>query len=211
LARFALYGGTFDPFHLGHLAVVRALREMAGMDEVLVIPTARSPHKLGSALSPGEWRYWVCLLGTLEEAHVRVERWELDRPPPSYAIETFEQARQARGAGHDWWWVVGADQLPGIATWHRIATLLEHLRIMVVPRDPWLEADGIIREVPEAWRSRFDVLAMPPVPISATEIRRKLAARQEVQDLVPRLTGLYLDRYHGSLPLPRPSLDRLDA
>ncbi len=211
MARIALYGGTFDPFHLGHLSVVRALRDTGGMDEVLVIPTGRSPHKLGGELSPAEWRYWLCVLGTLEEPGIRVARWEIDRPPPSYAIETLEQAVQERGTAHDWWWVVGADQLPGLSSWHRIEGLLERLRFVVVPREPRLEVDRLLEDVPEAWRSRFDVLAMPPVDVSATEIRRELEAGQPVADRVPRLTGLYLDRYHGSLPLPGPFLDRLDA
>jgi nicotinate-nucleotide adenylyltransferase len=213
LARLALYGGTFDPFHLGHLAVVRAARDLAGMDEVLVIPALRSPHKLHREGADAEWRLWLAVLGTLEEPGVRVERWELDRPAPSYALDTWEAACRARGSDHEWWWIIGADQLPGLRSWHRIDRLLEGLRFLVVPREPWTDPQGEIvfeEVIPASWRPRIEVLPMPPIAISATEVRAQLTQGRSVAHLVPRLTALCLERYNRSLAGHGPSLDRLD-
>src|SRR5689334_21437191 len=92
--RVALFGGTFDPIHLGHLAVATTALGCGLVDEVRFIPAGEPPHKAGPRHSAEE-RWLMTVLATLSEPRFRVERWEIDRPGRSYAVDTLREAKTA--------------------------------------------------------------------------------------------------------------------
>ncbi|HEY9721124.1 MAG TPA: adenylyltransferase/cytidyltransferase family protein, partial [Oscillatoriaceae cyanobacterium] len=104
--RVALFGGTFDPIHLGHLAAARAALDSGVVDEVIFVPAGQPPHKPQGARADAASRWLMTVLATLDEPAFRVARWEFDRPGKSYAVDTLRMARAELGDA-ELYWVIG--------------------------------------------------------------------------------------------------------
>src|SRR6185503_12838676 len=117
--RVALYGGTFDPVHVGHLDVARRLQELFALDLVLFIPAHVAPHKRKSSVSPALHRYTMLALATQNDERLRVSTIELDAPEQPYTIETLERMQAALGDRAQLFFVMGADSWSEITTWHQ--------------------------------------------------------------------------------------------
>ena len=111
--RIALYGGTFDPFHCGHLEPVRAVRERMGWSEVIYIPARRQPFKAGVSTSSPYHRYAMTVLGTEGEAWARVSIWELERDEISYTVDTLRHFVSTH-PGQAFDWIIGDDNLDSL-------------------------------------------------------------------------------------------------
>lgn len=197
--RVGIYGGSFDPFHLGHRQVAQVALDQGGLDHLHVVPARVSPHKQHVPPAPGEDRYVMAVLATLDEPRITVERWELERHGPSYAFDTVLHARACHGPEVELYWLMGADNVASLMRWHRATELIEACRFWVVPREGLagdaLEA-AISHHLPEALAARVRPLAMPPIDLSSTALREHLQAGDRVADRLPRLTALYLERYN---------------
>jgi nicotinate-nucleotide adenylyltransferase len=169
VTRLGVFGGQFDPPHNGHLAIVRAARDQLGLDRVLVVPSSRPPHR-AAPQTPAETRYRLALAAFADEPRVEVSRLELDRPGPSYTVDTLE--RLAR-PGQDLYLILGADQLAALGSWHRPDRVRELARVAVAARPGAPPADGA------------EELVMQPVDASSSELRRGVAEGVDVSDLVP--------------------------
>ena len=198
-ACYALYGGTFDPFHAGHLAVARAVRDAGLVDEVLIIPSGHPPHR-GDTRASAEERWCMAVLATVEERGMRVVRWETERAGegPTYAYDTLRSARIALGPAVDLAWVIGADALRLLGTWHRIGELVREVRFLVVPRAD--EDEAWLRRFLTADPSglpvdRFAFVPMDRVPVSSTAVRERLAHGSPVEGWLPPLVARHVARY----------------
>jgi nicotinate-nucleotide adenylyltransferase len=128
--RIALYGGTFDPVHAGHLAVARGLLLLFALDEVLFIPAYVAPHKRERRVSPALDRHAMLALATQGEEHFRVSTVELEAPEKPYTVETLSGFRARLGGAARLFFVMGADSWEEITTWRdweRVLTLTDHL------------------------------------------------------------------------------------
>ena len=97
LKKIAIFGGSFNPIHSGHIHLIRSFDEQIGFDEMILVPSARPPHKDGDELAFGEDRFFLCSLVAEEDVRYRVSRFELSRPEISYTIDTVDvYKRQAR-------------------------------------------------------------------------------------------------------------------
>ena len=197
--RYALYGGTFDPFHEGHLAVARAALACGRVDEVLVIPGGTPPHR-GDTGCHAEERWCMAVLATLQEPGMRVVRWETDRAEAgrTYAVDTLAAARRALGPDAELSWVIGTDAMALIDTWKDVRALFDQLTFLVVTRDgqdeAWLRA-RLAETVPWARADRVAFIDMTPVPVSSTALRAAIARGEPVASLLPPLVGTFIDRY----------------
>ncbi|MBU0741688.1 nicotinate (nicotinamide) nucleotide adenylyltransferase [bacterium] len=187
--RLALFGGSFDPFHNGHLAVVRELGDRGLCEQVLISPARISPGK-PAPLAAGHHREVMAVLGAAEHAYVSVLDLELRRPGPSYTVETLAELSRGR-PGDEWLLIVGADAWRDFRTWHDPDRILELARIVVFPR-PGIDPD------PASSTPRVTLLEDFLVPVTSTAIRRRIAAGESVTHLLPgrvldyiRLHGLY--------------------
>src|SRR5687768_13005788 len=115
--RIALYGGTFDPVHVGHAAVARNLLSLFGLDEVLFVPAFVAPHKRDRRVSPALDRYAMLALATQGEARFRVSTVEMNAPERPYTVETLARFREAWGDAARLFFVMGADSWEEITTW----------------------------------------------------------------------------------------------
>ncbi len=171
LKRIGVYGGTFDPIHYGHLILAREALEQLQLEEIIFVPAAQSPHKLGQSRTPARLRVEMLQRAIEGEPRFRIDEIELNRPPPSFTIDTVTELRR-RDNQLEIFYLIGSDNLPRLDTWHRIDELHALVRFVVLERG--------------------HAAAVPPYPtirrqieISATEIRNRVATGRSIQYLVP--------------------------
>jgi nicotinate-nucleotide adenylyltransferase len=163
--RIALFGGTFDPIHRGHLEIASRAREAMALDEVRFLPCRTSPHKVGVASAPAEDRLEMVRLATRNLPWATVDDFDLINPPPSYSYLTAEEMTR-RFPGARLFWIIGADQWRALPIWKHPDRLAELVEFIVFSRD------GAPGPHP-GWRMHH----LPGThPASATAIRRELAA-----------------------------------
>lgn len=198
-----LFGGSFNPIHHGHLLVARSVAETLGLRRVVLIPAAQPPHKNGPgapALAPAEDRLEMLRRATDGDPDFEVSDLELRRDGPSYTILTAEAYRRMLGAEVPICWLIGADTLEDLHTWYRVRELCDLVRIVTAARpgfeSPNLSALADIIPPDRLARIREDILPTPRIDISASQVRRRLAAGQSIRYLVPETVRIFIEE-HG--------------
>jgi nicotinate-nucleotide adenylyltransferase len=192
-------GGTFDPPHIGHVVVACEARWQLGLDEVRLVPARHPPHKRGAEMAPAERRAaWLEDAVAGREGLV-VSRIELERDGPSYTADTLDRMA-ADEPGVRLWFVLGADQLEGFPGWHDPGRILARARLAVVGRDGTggRELAALAERVAPG---RADILDVPAIGVSASMIRRRMAAGLPVGHLLPPAVEQALVR-EGLVPSP---------
>jgi nicotinate-nucleotide adenylyltransferase len=191
------FGGSFNPVHHGHLICARHAAERAGFDGVTLIPSANPPHKAAcSELAPAADRVRMCRLAVHGHARFEVNDLETKRTGPSYTIDTARALAAETGARVSW--LIGADMLRTLPSWHEPAALLAEVEFVVLARPGWA-ADW--ETMPENVRAlRANVVEAPQIEMSATDIRRRVRQGLPIDFLTAapvveyiRSTGLYRD------------------
>ena len=170
--RIAIYGGTFDPVHHGHLILAREAIETLRLQKVIFVPAAVSPFKKSAPVASGEIRLSMLRAATKDEIGFAVDDCELRRPPPSYTIDTIEDI-QRREREAEIYCLIGEDNVAELAKWHRFVELEKIVRFVVLDR-----TGGPANYSYEIIRRRID--------ISATEIRNRVASGQSIRYFVPQ-------------------------
>ncbi|MFQ5860658.1 MAG: nicotinate-nucleotide adenylyltransferase, partial [Dehalococcoidia bacterium] len=132
--RIGLLGGTFDPIHLAHLLIAEEARVKLDLEEVVFVPTGEPWMKAGQPLSPGEHRLNMVRLATATNPFFRVSSVELDRPGPSYTVDTLEILRQEMGHEVEFCFLLGLDSLKSFHRWKEPARVLELCTLVAVAR-----------------------------------------------------------------------------
>jgi nicotinate-nucleotide adenylyltransferase len=185
--RLGIFGGTFDPVHVGHVETAAAVGEALGLDRVLLVVANEPWQKEGvRPVTPAADRLAMVEAAVADRAGIEASRIEIDRGGPSYTVDTVE-ALLADEPAPDVTVVVGADIVPELATWKRWEELSQLVRLAVVDRP----GSPFVRP-PEGWR--WVAVPSPRVDISSTELRRRLAEGRSVGDLVPEPVMRYICR-----------------
>jgi nicotinate-nucleotide adenylyltransferase len=213
--RTGVLGGTFDPLHLGHLAVARAARVALALDAILLVPSGRPVHKHTQPEATAEQRLaMVTAVAGASEGTLRASDMELRREGASYTADTL-RALQA-GGQHPWqiFFLTGADAFAEIATWRDYPALLDLAHFAVCARPGYAVAELAARHPPLEGRvfpaaalrarpilgrgtpTRVFVLNVETPDISSTMIRAQARAGQPIADLVPPEVDSYI-RHHG--------------
>jgi nicotinate-nucleotide adenylyltransferase len=190
--RVGIFGGTFDPIHLGHLIVAEQARDRLRLDRVLFVPARVPPHK-GSAAADAEHRYRMTRLATEDHPQFAVSDLELLREGPSYTIDTLRALRAEAPGGTRHYLLLGADSARDLEHWRDFQDLLEDATVVVAGR-PGVDQDRLSTHVGR----KATFLSTPLLEISSTEIRRLVREGGTVRYLVPapveeyiRSEGLY--------------------
>jgi nicotinate-nucleotide adenylyltransferase len=214
--RLALYGGTFDPVHLGHLEVARKVSELFEIEEVLFVPAQVAPHKLSREVTAPIHRYAMLALATQSDPAALVSTFELDAPDRRYTVDTIAHFQSCFEAATDLFFIMGADSWSEITTWRDWERLLMMTNHIVVTRPGYDVNDRHVNSVtrdrivdlrlpgadlktllPEAGGNRIFVTDVVMKDISATEIRQ--AAKEDrfadLIDLVPQPVAEYIRKY----------------
>lgn len=203
-----LYGGTFDPVHLGHLAIAEAARDVLACD-VWLVPAADPPHRAATGADAAH-RARMLELAVAGKRGLRVDRRELARAAPSYTVDTLRDVRVEIGGAMPLAFLLGADSLRGLHTWREWKSLLDLAHLVVAERpgqsletgmDPTLAAafDGRWTDdpadLPQAPAGFICRLRQPLHPASATRVRAAIAADGPWRTLVPPAVAAYIDRH----------------
>jgi nicotinate-nucleotide adenylyltransferase len=199
-AAVGILGGTFDPIHLGHLALARAARSSLGLDEILFVPAGLPPHKLGRPISPASDRLAMVELAVEGEPATAVSSIELDRPGPSYTFDTVrELLDRAERADRpiDLTVILSAESFADLPEWHSADRLVELATIAVAPRPghPLPEPTALADRLP-GLVGRLAVIHGTLPDISASKIRARVAAGRPVDHLVPPRVAAYIEEHH---------------
>jgi nicotinate-nucleotide adenylyltransferase len=191
-----VFGGTFDPIHVAHLAVAEAARDAVGLERVLFVPAGEPPHKAGRPISPADQRYAMVAAAIAGNDGFELSRMELDRSGPSYTVDTLRDLRAARiaaGAAPTLALVLSAEAFVELPTWHRPEQVLELAALVVAPRDGYPEAapDFLERHFPGV-AARAVFLDGPRMRLSASDLRARAAAGRSLRYLVPDAVAAYI-------------------
>ena len=198
--RIGILGGTFDPVHIGHLALARAARDALLLDEVRLMPTGASWQKAGVVASAVQ-RAEMVALAVAGHPGLSLDDRERHRAGPSYTVDTLAQMRAEFGPEVALVLLLGSDQMRNLSTWHRWRELLLHAHLACTQRervplsDLPPEVDALVAThgrdaLPDAPAGAIVFFGMPPVPVSATALRAQLARGERPAELVP---GAVLD------------------
>lgn len=172
--RLGVFGGTFDPPHIGHRVVALDVLERLELERLIVVPAARPPHR--STTFPPEVRLALTRRAFAHDEYIEVSDVEYETDQISYTVNTLKHIKQATGAS-DLWLVIGSDQYTVFETWHRPERILELARLAVMRR-----GDDDIRPDP---RFPFEPVDVTRIDVSGELIRRRLKAGQSIRYLVP--------------------------
>lgn len=195
VARLGVLGGSFNPPHLGHLALARhALRELE-LDELLLVPAQRSPHKLDVVDPGGEHRLQMCRLLLAGEQRLSAGALELERPGPSYTVDTL-RALHARHPYTRLTFVLGDDVARTLLAWRAPRELLALAELAVVLRADSSRAPDGEREVRRTLgglpQERVRFLAMPPIEVSSSQVRARIQSGESIDALVGADVAKYI-------------------
>lgn len=194
--RLGVFGGTFDPVHLGHLILAEQCREQARFDRVLFIPAARPPHKLERELTSFERRVEMLALALSGQPAFQIDELEKERAGPSFTVHTLEHLRR-RHAEDELALIIGSDSLQDLPQWYEPRRILEMAELVVVPRP------GAALMSDEEMRGRFHLRAdfplrvcvadVPLIEIASRDIRRRISEGRSIRYLVPRAVEAYIE------------------
>ncbi len=183
--RLGIYGGTFDPIHCGHLLLARDAMEQGRLDAVLFVPCAQSPHKRGKPHTSDLQRLFMLRAALKGEERFWLTRCELERPGPSFAIDTAREIHVAFPKAA-LFWLIGADQLARLSEWAHWEELKKEVKFLLLQRGEETLKDhaGLVLSLPRPRR----------IDISATEIRHRVKSRLPIDHLVPASVAAYIKR-----------------
>ena len=211
--RIALYGGTFDPVHLGHLEIARKVLQLFEIDELLFVPAQVAPHKVSREATPALHRYAMLCLATQDDARLLVSSFELDEAETCYTVDTLAHFKAKLGETTGIFFIMGADSWSEVTTWRDWERLLTMVNHIVVTRPGYdlsvrsvtpalaarivdlrgAAAESVSEIVNKTEGERIFVTDAVMIDISATDIRR--AARADAHEQLARLVPLPVANY----------------
>ena len=188
--RIGLYGGTFDPIHLGHLVLAEQCREQLELDEVWFILAGDPPHKLCQLVTESTHRDAMLRLAIAGHDDFRIDRRELKRKGPSYSVDTLQQISD-ECPDDQLYFLIGSDSLRDFPTWYRPDRIAELATIVAVNRgdDIVVDIDSIVG--PTIAQSVRNVV-IPGIELSSSNIRERVSNGQSIRYLVPRSVEVYI-------------------
>jgi len=198
--KIALFGGTFDPIHLGHTTVAVAVAEHIGAEKIVFIPTKRSPLKYSFPEAGDDDRLAMIALAIAGNEKFQLSNYELKKPEPRYTLETVRQFQAEYGSKTLIYWLVGADSIDDLPHWYGIVELIDACILSAMyragcepPDFARFEAFWGRRRVEKLQRN---IIKTPLIDISSTQIRNGLAAGRDIANMLHPPVADYI-REHG--------------
>jgi nicotinate-nucleotide adenylyltransferase len=192
--RLGIFGGSFDPVHNGHLALARACQQQIGLDEVWFMPTAVQPLKAHGPHAPDINRVEMLRLATSHEPAWRVCTLEVERGGRSYTVDTLRQLHEELPET-DLFFLMGADALRDVAQWKEPREIFRLATPLVVHRPGEAQPDLTALAALCTKAAQPQIVNMPVVDVSSTEIRRRVAAGESIESLTPAEVSEYIEAH----------------
>ena len=184
--KLGIYGGTFDPVHLGHLILAETVREQLALDEIWFVPAYQNPHKIDRPATDWKARLEMLRFALAGNSHFRINEMEIRRKGHSYTYETLQTIRSEQ-ADAELFLLMGADSLTDFPKWRAPATILDLATVVAVNRGE--TAAHVPSEIDS---QRLKMLQMPAIDISATDIRERQRTGRSIRYLTPRSVELFI-------------------
>jgi len=198
--RIALFGGTFDPIHLGHTTVAGEACDNLGAEKIIFVPAKRSPLKGFFPKAGGDDRLKMIALAIADYTNFESSDYELQKPAPSYTLETVRRFQAEFGPQTTVHWLLGADSIDDLVYWYRIIELIDGCTLSTMYRAGCEPPD--FSKFREIWgpqrveKLQRNIIPTSLIDISSTEIRNRLAAGQDVNDMLHPAVADYICK-HG--------------
>lgn len=187
-----LFGGTFDPIHLGHTALAEHIRGVVGLDEVWFLVTPQNPWKRDAHLSADEHRLEMVRLALKGREGLKASDYEFHLPKPSYSYQTLRHLREDY-PGHSFTLIIGADNWGEFRRWSHPEEILQHHPIVVFPREGYAFEDADVEGLDTG---RVTLVDAPLLPYSSTEVRRRLFEGMSVNGMLDKDVEGYLRAFN---------------
>jgi nicotinate-nucleotide adenylyltransferase len=191
-----LMGGTFDPIHHAHLIVAEEVRSALGLSEMVFIPAGEPPHKSGRPTTPARHRLAMVELAIASNPHFTLSHIELNRPGPSYLVDTLRLLREQWNNEVELSFVIGWDSLEDFPDWYKPQEILSLLDHLVAVRRPGYIDDEVYNQRQETrlpgLRQRLCVVSVPQLDISSTDLRQRVAEKRPIRYQVPEAVERYI-------------------
>jgi nicotinate-nucleotide adenylyltransferase len=194
--KIGVLGGTFDPVHLGHLMIAEEARFTLGLSEIMLVPAGQPLLKPAHPITPAEHRLEMLRLAIADRPHFRVSTIEIERPGPSYTIDTIAELKGQSGSDDEIFFILGWDSLAQLAEWREPLRIIEMCYLVAVPRPGYQRPNLEALEASIPGISQWVVfLEKPQVDISASAIRELAARGAPVNHLVPGPVAEYIAKH----------------
>jgi nicotinate-nucleotide adenylyltransferase len=190
--RIGVFGGTFDPIHIGHLILAVEARHQLQLDQVVLAPAGDPPHKHGDPLSPLHHRVAMCRLAIADDNELGISLIDAERPGPHYTSDMLRLFRNEMEADAQIYFLMGLDSLRDLPTWHEPEWLVRNCRLVALRRHDveidWANLEAVLPGVSE----RVDVLDMPELEIASRALRERVRTEQPIRYQVPCAVERYI-------------------
>jgi nicotinate-nucleotide adenylyltransferase len=195
--KLGVLGGTFDPVHLGHLAIAREARYRLALDFVLFIPAGQPWMKSDQKITPAAHRVEMLWLALAGEPAFGISTLEVEREGPTYTVDTLLELKDRFGEGTEIYFIVGYDSIDELIQWREPDKIVELCHVVVVSRPgfPAPNVNELGAKIP-ALPGRLIVLDGPREDVSSTDIRRRVAQGQSITGLVPEEVEKYIKEHN---------------
>jgi nicotinate-nucleotide adenylyltransferase len=191
--RIGVMGGTFDPIHLGHLAVAEEAHQLLGLSEVRFMPAGHPYFKEAAAISPSADRVNMVNLAIGGKPYFKISLLEVQRSGPSYAVDSMDKTKKQLGTGDELFFIMGWDSLMTLHLWFEAARLIRICRIVAAPRPGYPRPDvNLLEKDLPGISERTVVMDRPLVDISATSIRQSVRQGLPIDGMVPGEVAKYI-------------------
>ncbi|TLM80497.1 MAG: nicotinate-nucleotide adenylyltransferase [Actinobacteria bacterium] len=185
-------GGTFDPIHFGHLVTAEEALVQFNLDSVVFMPTGTPVRKTHVRVSDAEDRYLMAVLATASNPDFTVSRMEIERPGPTYTVDTLEALREQYGHTADLFFITGADAVWEMLSWKDAGRYADLAVFIAATRPGYDLAAARQAHADAASGVRIEFMEVPSLAISSTDIRRRVAERRPVRYLLPESVAGYI-------------------
>ena len=191
-----MLGGTFDPVHLGHIMVAEEVRESLELTEIILVPAGQPLLKPARPITPAEHRLQMLRLAIADRSHFRVSAMEIERPGPSYTVDTIAVLRSQSGIEDEHFFILGWDILVQLPEWREPRRLIKMCCLVAVPRPHCQRPDlkALEASIPGISK-RVVLLEKPLIDISASAIRERAARGLSLRHLVPSPVAEYIRQH----------------
>ena len=194
--RIGVFGGTFDPLHIGHLILAEEAWCQLQLDRVYLVPAGDPPHKQGRVTTPIGQRVQMVELATADSDHLWVSRIDADRPGPHYTVDMLRLLRQQLGADAELFFLMGLDSLRDLPAWYQPQWLIDNCTLVALTRHEimidWVQLETALPGV----RERLILLEMPALEIASHRLRQRIQQGLSIRYQVPRAVEAYIQKYN---------------
>lgn len=188
-----MFGGTFDPIHIGHLAATQDAATQLSLNRVIFVPNRVPPHKLDRGVSDVQDRVRMVELAIADNPLFELSMLELEREGPSYTLETLRILRRGFPADVEMYFLTGVDSLHGLHTWHEPEQLLDEFRVVLLDRPVATQIDWLAVEMRfPSIREQAVVISVPRLEISAEDLRRRVSDGRSIRYYVLPVVEEYI-------------------